>query len=408
MDEQSQRVFHANSSFEFTSHGCDCEVDVAHPSKGIKKYTFRLYPKTDVIYYAYISGRGLVSKRRDGTLNGHSILPDLLAIKEGDVDAVKSFIEQHGFFLPLDPNEDNAIDAELLFCLINRLKAVTSLMCALGEPIIDSKRVLALTLFLLLAETTEIQMPNYESPFPTCSHELTQIWNGVYAINEVNLQGEGVDGAIDEGRFVVDSVRPPKTWIQASEYNDIVGVNHQNVSNIKSNATYLFRNALTVPPHCRLAIDFLYHFCKEVGNIKSWSCNGDLHFADAPPEDEKFRTVFDKQLQSALIVLAKHTLKTEIEYNLGGVVPSYDTDTMMPSWRVEYLLAGLYFSVFYMRPKIELYRICANPNCELPFLVKTTSSKQKYCQSACTNAMAQRNHRRKVKADAEKPRPHSY
>ena len=398
MPELSQKIFHANSDFEFSSVACDCEVDVTHPSKGVTKHTFRLYPKSDIIYYAYIAGRGLVSKNKDGAVDGRAVLPDLLAIKDGDAKAVKAFIEQHGFFLPLDANEDNAIDVELLFGLIDRLKATVALMSTLGETKTEYTQMLALTLYLLLSPTVTIQLPNFESPFLTCIHDIGQVWNGVYPINENILRSEDVGYNVDEGYRVVDSVRPPETWLTTNEYSDAVGYEHLDLSGVKANATYLFRNAVTAQSLCRLAVDFLYHFCKEVGDIKSWNHKGDLTFVSVPPTAAKFRDTFDEQLQSALISLAKKTLKTEIEYNLNGVVPSYDIETMAPSWRVEYLLAGLYFSVFYMRPKIELYRICANPNCRLPFLVKTTSSKQKYCQSACANAMAQRNHRRKIKA----------
>lgn len=409
MSELSQKIFHANSDFEFSSVAYDCEVDVTHPSKGVTKHTFRLYPKSDIIYYAYIAGRGLVSKNKEGSVDGRAVLPDLLSIKDEDAKAVKAFIELHGFFLPLDVNEDNAIDAELLFGLIDRLKTMVALMSALGEPKTEYKKILALTLYLLLSPTVAIQLPNFESPFLTCIHDVGQVWNGVYPVNENILQSEDVGYNIDEGCMVADSVRPPETWLTTSEYNDAVGCERIDFSGVKANATYLFRNAVTAPPPCRLAIDFLYHFCKEVGDIKSWNYKGDLTFVSVPPTAAKFRDIFDEQLQSALISLAKMTLKTEIEYNLNGVVPSYDIETMAPSWRVEYLLAGLYFSVFYMRPKIELYRTCANPNCRLPFLVKTTSSKQKYCQSACANAMAQRNHRRKTKAlqVANKPDPMS-
>jgi hypothetical protein len=398
MSEQHRKIFHANSDFEFASVACDCEVDVTHPSKGVTKHTFRLYPKSDIIHYAYIAGRGLVSKDKDGAVDGRTVLPDLLAIKTGDTKGMETFIERHGFFLPLDPNEDNAIDAELLFGLVDRLKAVVALMSMLGEPKTDNKKVLALTLYLLLSPTVDIQLPNFESPFQTCGHDVGQVWNGIYPINENILRSEDVGYNVDEGYRIADSVRPPETWLTTNEYNDAIGYENLDLSGTRANATYLFRNAVATPPTCRLAIDFLYHFCKEVGDIKSWNHKGDLLFVGTPPTTAQFRDKFDKPLQTALLVLAKNTLKAELEYNLNGVVPSYDTETMGPSWRVEYLLAGLYFSVFYMRPKIELYRTCANPNCRLPFLVKTTSSKQKYCQPACANAMAQRNHRRQVQA----------
>lgn len=398
MTEGFQKINHANSDFEFSSVACECEVDVTHPLKGVTKYTFRLYPTENILYYSYVAGQGVISKKKDGAVDGRSVLPDLLAIKDGDAKAVKVFIEQHGFFFPLDPNEDNSIDADSLFNLIDRLKATVSLMSALGEPKADYKRILALTLFLLLSPTVAIQLPTFESPFLTCDHEVGDIWNGVYPINENILRSENIGYNLDVGYKIPDSVRPPETWLTTNEYSDAVGCEHLNLASVKANATYLFRNAVTASPQCRLVIDFLYHFCKDVGDIKIWNHKGDLMFVDTPPTQGQFRDAFDKPLQSALLKIAKNTFKHEIEYNLTGIVPSYNIETMTPSWHIEYLLTGLYFSVFYMRPKIELYRTCANPNCCLPFLVKTTSSKRKYCKPACANAMAQRNHRWKMKA----------
>ncbi len=39
-----------------------------------------------------------------------------------------------------------------------------------------------------------------------------------------------------------------------------------------------------------------------------------------------------------------------------------------------------------MKPGLELYRLCANPNCNQYFLVKTTSVRNKYC---CPNVQTQ-------------------
>lgn len=397
MADGLQKITQANSEFRFASYSCECLVDVSHQTRNTKKFTFRLYPKSEPIYYAYIAGKGIVSKNRSRATDGRAVLPDLLLIENGDVDKLKGFIERHGFFLPIDKNTDSSIDAEMLFRLIDRIKATVNLMSAIGEPNTDYMKLLSLTLYLLVSPVVSIDLSNYESPFISCPHDLGQVWNKPYSINENLIRDDDVGYNTDEGHWINDSVRIPKTWLSNDSYADAVGYDSLNLSKIKSNATYLFRNAVTVSSECRLGIDFLFHFCKDVCDIVSWDCNGKLEFADHAPSKANFMRKFDEQLQQALIKLAKQTLKTEIEYNLVGIVPSYDTETMTPTWQVEYLLAGLHLSVFYMRPNIELYRTCENPNCGLPFLVKTTSSKRKYCGSSCSNAMSQRNFRLRVK-----------
>lgn len=394
MTESTRKIFFANSAFRFSSSDCDCEVDILHPSKGVTKHIYRLYPKEDMLYYAYIAKQGLVSKKRNGAVEGRSVLPDLLAIKDDDSKAVKAFIEKHGFFLPLDPNENNSVESDPLFGLINRLKATVSLMSALGEVTIDYKQVIALTMYLLFTPQTSINLDNgYDGPFYTCPHEAGYVWQNIDSISELIRQ---VEDEPNKGFYINDSVRPPLTFLGMGEYDDAIGYGEYDFSNARNRLIYLFRNAVEVSPNCRLAIDFLYHFHKDVGNIQSFNHKGELTFTESsPPTPVRFKSKFDKQLQTALMALAKHTLKTEIEYNLGGIAPSYDIELMAPSWHVDHLLCGLYFSIFYMRPGIELYRVCANPNCELPFLVKTSSSQKIYCQTGCANAMAQRNHRKR-------------
>ena len=49
--------------------------------------------------------------------------------------------------------------------------------------------------------------------------------------------------------------------------------------------------------------------------------------------------------------------------NLDGIHPVYNSETMAPSWKVDSLLCAAYFSIFYLKPDLELYRPCDNPRC---------------------------------------------
>jgi len=66
---------------------------------------------------------------------------------------------------------------------------------------------------------------------------------------------------------------------------------------------------------------------------------------------------------------------------------------MGPSWQINTLMDAIYFSIFYLKPELELYRKCENPSCENYFLVKTTFTTKKYCCDQCANAAQQRRHR---------------
>lgn len=425
-----QKVSFAQNNFEFTGTVCECKVGTTFTSEGDERHIFYLYPKDETIYYAYVTDQGLVSSKHESFSQSRKVLPELLAIKTNNPKSVKAFIEKHGFFLPLDLNGHIHIEAQPLFEMINRLKATVFLMMAIVEAKADYEKILALTLYLLLSPQTSIKLPNSHEPFLTCQHDMGRVWSDTYQTNrkiedlEPNKEWEYVDPMQDivvdieapnadgnslnqpqeqspaSGSYIPDSIRFKNIWLDMNEYLDACDCLAESPSSMCAKATILFGNAKNVEAHCRLAIDFLYNFCKAVGEIETWSHDGKLTLTDHRQSTSQiFRKKLDEQLREGLLILAKHTLKTEIEYNLRvGIIPSYDTETMTPTWRIDYLLSGLYLSVFYMQPNIALYRSCQNPNCGQYFLVHTTAYKKKYCSDTCSNAMQQRNYRLRKKA----------
>jgi hypothetical protein len=271
-------------------------------------------------------------------------------------------------------------------------------MSALDDGGTDHKKILALTLYLLLTPRGGIEFTNGWESFCTCDHEINYVWNNPNMINERILCQEDENYNIGEGCYVEDSVRPPNTFLDTGEYYEATNYGQFDRQTVKNIATYLFRNATQVGSDCRLAIDFLFHFSKDVGDIFKYNYKGELIFGEnSPPTDSTFNDKFDKQLEVALAKLAKRTLQAEIEWNSRGVEPSYNTETLTSAWRVHYLLSGIYFSLFNIHAQREQYRICAKHNCGCYFLAKINSVKQKYCSKSCANATAQRVYRSKTK-----------
>jgi hypothetical protein len=431
----------SDSGIIFDSTACDCEIGSIPLSRDLKKYTVYLYPNGNSLSYGFKDGKELFN-----CADGSAVLPDLLAIRERNVDDVKSFIEKHGYFLPLIPNADNSIDSELLFVLINRLKATVSLMTAFAgsDKTPDYENIMALTMYLLLTPPVRINDPNGNPLFTTCPHIMGQVWNGIYQASESNRRIENEEhNAVerwildektcgDSGCDIKDTIRPPHTWVSLSESQYIIDYYVADPSSVIGKILYFYQDTTAVGTHCRLAIDFLYHFCNDVGEIQTWNHKGELvvtknnfkenKVTDIKPKESEliavetdftthesedmednpstsilFNRRFDEQLREGLLKLAKHTLKTELEYNLKGVLPSYSTETLTPAWRVDYLLSGLYFSLFNMRAKEEVYRVCAKPNCGRQFFAKVSSIKNKYCSQKCANATAQNLYRHKNK-----------
>ena len=89
--------------------------------------------------------------------------------------------------------------------------------------------------------------------------------------------------------------------------------------------------------------------------------------------------------------------KEEFDFELYGIHPTYNVDTLSPNWEIPNFFTALYFALFYTRPDYEVYRKCANPNCGRLFKVKTTNSSKQYHDTACQNAAAQMRHRKSRK-----------
>lgn len=122
-------------------------------------------------------------------------------------------------------------------------------------------------------------------------------------------------------------------------------------------------------------------------------CNGPTYYGD-PNLD-----AFTKEMKESLVEIARYIIGEEINTNLNGIHPVYNADTIAPSWKVDNL--SLYFSIFYLKPDLELYRPCENPNCGKYFLVKTTSTKTRYCSTECCNRVTQARYRKKRRERAE-------
>ena len=109
--------------------------------------------------------------------------------------------------------------------------------------------------------------------------------------------------------------------------------------------------------------------------------------------------VYHDRTKAAALSFAQYTIGEEINHHLTGIHPEYNAETMEPTWKVDSLMGALYFSLFYLRSKTELYRPCGNPKCNNYFLVKSTSSKTKYCCTRCANNMTQSRYRQRKQAD---------
>lgn len=65
--------------------------------------------------------------------------------------------------------------------------------------------------------------------------------------------------------------------------------------------------------------------------------------------------------------------------------------SVMPHDRI----GAIYFSIFYMKSNLELYRHCKNSTCDKYFLVKATTTRNKYCNSEHCNRTSQSRYKKR-------------
>ena len=109
--------------------------------------------------------------------------------------------------------------------------------------------------------------------------------------------------------------------------------------------------------------------------------------------------MISSDMKERIIEIAKLVIGEEINANMADVHPVYDTNKMAPSWNVDTLLGGLYFSIFYMKPDLELFRRCRQ--CGAFFPVKATSTRKVYCSDECRNRYQQSIHRKRKREKEE-------
>lgn len=150
---------------------------------------------------------------------------------------------------------------------------------------------------------------------------------------------------------------------------------------------YLFRH--NISPETRAQISFLYKLVN-ISGIDQINTKEGVVFT------KKIQTIinaFDDELKSRLTNIAKHVIKTELDFNISRIRPSYNTDTLLGSWKIPDLLSAIYFSIFFLNPNFEIIKKCANSTCPNYYSVLHSNKRKKYCSQQCANAVNQRKSR---------------
>ena len=377
-----------NNQFECHSYACHCDKDIKNVTPGeTPKTTLKLYADVSVpLSFSYVAGDGLDLTGKNGGPITKNILGKLLAIKDGDLDSHINFLESYGFFLPI-----RGVDADILFELVNRVKATVRLMNALAGEI-NYKNILIGTAYLLF--TRPITLSLLDNEYRTCCHPFTQLLDNYLVFPQLQRNQE----VFNTGKLTIpDTLTAAGNSLEANYINAIASSTDTTVAgSADPDFKHLFAMYTTlhsVNDQLRRIIDFFYHYQTEVGIFREVKYKRISYYGNPTREN------FTDEMKAALVDIAKTVISEEINHNIEGIHLRYDGKTLTPVWQVDNLLQALYFAIFYMNPGVEIYKRCENPNCkrQVFFLTNATKTNKRYCCDQCRIAAATQRSRLKKK-----------
>lgn len=386
--------FFENILFRFENTPCKFVTDITHEAPGESpRITYKLEADpSNKVHFGYAAKKGLVRIAPNGTIEETNILGQLIALPKKKEKDLQKFLSDNGFLFPIQPGHYEIFDASQINTLIERIRCTVELMSATSEIRKDYKKIFQYTMALLFADNIHIQtnkMLESEDKYQTCVHPFTMLLQMAPQTSDLRSQE-----AFDKSTYSIEDSLYGTYDFDINEYNDIIGgyssePGHKDA--IFQNISRLYANFDGTDEQRKL-IDLLFHFSHKIGvlNVNTGDYYAEPHYENL---DDKMRT--------ALLEIARIVIGEELNSNLKGIHPIYDSEKMAPAWKVDSLINAVYFSIFYLKPDLELYRPCDNPRCGNYFLVKTTSTKTRFCSSACCNRVTQDRYRKKKREQVE-------
>ena len=373
--------------FSYNGYAAKCVLDVYNPDPSEPpKTTVKIVADSNrPLLFSYAPREGLFLSGSAGKKIEGNILGKLLSIPDNDVNKHIDFLETYGFFFPASADEYTAISGDDLCAIVNRTKATIRLMSAIAKR--DYRSILICTSFLLFSP--QITAGSETLSFSSCKHRFTQLLESYNNFPDYSQEPE----AIVKGTITVhDSMRSSYVLeydfyqaIRSGTDKTIIGSNSRWYKNL----TAMYVGCQEENDNVRSVIDFFFHFQTEVSVFK------EVELRKLIPFKRFDENAITDEFQKALLRVARIVLAEEINYNIAGIHPKYESSSLSASWQVDTLLEALYFSIFYMKAGVEIYKECENPTCKRDkfFLVEATRGNKKYCCPQCANAAAAQRYR---------------
>ena len=342
--EKTQKFPIFNGGFSFSNYSCDILVDSYYNryGKNLKNINIR---NDDQRTIDFIFKESLYNKNNISM--DHNILVQFMSIEPNNIEALHKFFTDNGFIFNGSFDEYTRYKHEVLDIIIKRVSCLVQLIMELQKETKNFKILFQNTMYLLLTKPFQIFNNNKELVYESIHYPIYSILGGyrepIFFKNPNRIE-EYSDAEID----FIDSPR-----------------NTSDIFKLNVASNYLLNENITGID--KLQLKFLYKILTYPYFFKIKYTNNIIEFESEEKLENTLKA--DKELQSMLIQITKHIIKSELEHNIKNIKPSYDIDSLLGSWKIPDLLSAIYFSIFFLNPKFDIIKKCSNPTCSSYFSV---------------------------------------
>ena len=385
MSEIKENFFENNALFKFKTYSCDMSVDTIHITPGeepICEYKF-IANTSKPVTLAYAPKKGLVRIDEKGSIIESDILGTFVSLCDKKEKDLIKFVNENGFIFPINDDSYEGIKKEDLTNIITRLRYTVELMSEISSTKKDYYKIVSNIISLLFFTPIKIKTNQMQEIYSTHHYQYVDLLRATGGeLSEKRKQQE-----FDTDTFTIENDTIfPNYEIRIDNYNDEIS----NSLDIYKNILQVYVNTEFEDIEKRKLTDVLFHSLEKSKSLNKFFANKNI----LDNISDEFKT--------AIIEVATYIIGEEINGNLNRIHPLYNTKKMTPTWVIDDLLSALYFSIFYLKPNLELYRQCANPRCNKYFLVSATSNKKIYCSPECCSRVTQYTYRKKKKENENK------
>lgn len=386
MSEIKEDFFENNALFKFDTYSCKMVTDVIHTAPNEEpNYNYKISANSlKPLILAYAPKQGLVRiNKTTGSIEESNILGRFISLCDKSEKELIKFMNENGFIFPVEIDSYETIKKEELLNILTRLKLTVELMSNISSIKKDYHKIVSNIISLLFYKPIEFKTDSMQETYKTHHYKYIDLLNssgGTLSDKRKNQEFKSDVFTIEEDTIF------PNYQLNITDYNNCMS---NTTVNIFKNILHLYVNAEFGNTIERKLTDVLFHSLEEYKNLDSFVA------------DKNNLKNISTEFQSIIIEVAKYVIGEEINSNLNRIYPVYNTDKMTPSWKIDDLLSALYFSIFYLNPELELHRQCANPRCKTWFLVRTTTTKKKYCSQECCNRVTQDKYRKNKRKEED-------